>query len=275
MGAALSEQRLLAIIETQQEIAAAELEIDAAMELVVTRARELTRADAAAVEPADGEELIYHVGNGAAEGAPLSVLSAPLHQGGRLVGEVKLYARRAEAFTEEDAATLHVLTGVIAAHIAHKRDGGRFEVVGRQSTVTELPGSREFEEWLAAELARLRRHGGRLALCMLELAQLERVEDDARTAILHAVASHLDRLRGEDRVFRTAPDQFAAVLAETDLDGAGIAMRRVSASIEADPACGGVVIWWGAAALEPDDELASIVERARVALDDAKRAVRR
>jgi GGDEF domain-containing protein len=76
-------------------------------------------------------------------------------------------------------------------------------------------------------------------------------------------------------VFRTAPNEFAVVLAETDLDGAGIAMRRVSASIDADPACGGVGIWWGAAALEADDELASIVERASVALDDAKRAVRR
>src|SRR5437763_11571661 len=108
MGAALSEERLLAIIETQQQLAVAELEIDAAMELVVTRARELTGADAAVVEPADGEELVYHVGNSAAEGEPQSVLSAPLQQGGRLVGEVKLYAQQAGAFSDEDAATLHV-----------------------------------------------------------------------------------------------------------------------------------------------------------------------
>jgi len=47
MGAALSEERLLAIIETQKQIAATKLDVDAVMELVVRRARELTGADAA------------------------------------------------------------------------------------------------------------------------------------------------------------------------------------------------------------------------------------
>ena len=76
-------------------------------------------------------------------------------------------------------------------------------------------------------------------------------------------------------MFRLEGARFAVVLAETDVEGAGIAMRRISAAIDDDPACLGVGISWGATALETGDELPSIVERATSALDDAKRALSR
>ena len=72
MPESLSSERLLEIIRTQNEIAACALDTQAVMERVVLRARLLTRAEAAVIELAEGEEMIYHTVAGTA--APYSGL---------------------------------------------------------------------------------------------------------------------------------------------------------------------------------------------------------
>ncbi|MEA2141864.1 MAG: diguanylate cyclase [Solirubrobacteraceae bacterium] len=52
-------ERLLAIIDAQNRIAATKLDLDAVMELVVERARALTEADAAVVELVEGDNMVY------------------------------------------------------------------------------------------------------------------------------------------------------------------------------------------------------------------------
>lgn len=54
------------IIGVQTEIAEARLELDEVMNLVATRAQELTKADGAAVELADGAEMVYRAATGLA-----------------------------------------------------------------------------------------------------------------------------------------------------------------------------------------------------------------
>jgi diguanylate cyclase (GGDEF)-like protein len=66
MPDSLSSQRLLEIIHTQNEIAATTLDSEAVMELVVLRARLLTQAEAAVVELAEGQEMVYHTVAGTA-----------------------------------------------------------------------------------------------------------------------------------------------------------------------------------------------------------------
>jgi diguanylate cyclase (GGDEF)-like protein len=61
-----SSQHLLAIIRTQTEIAASDLDLDAVMQLIAERAQELTRASAGLIEIADGEEMVYRVTTGEA-----------------------------------------------------------------------------------------------------------------------------------------------------------------------------------------------------------------
>ncbi|MFP5389705.1 MAG: diguanylate cyclase [Thermoleophilia bacterium] len=61
-----SGDRLRAIIQTQTEIAASDLDLDAVMQLIATRAQELTEASAGVVEIADGEEMVYRVTTGEA-----------------------------------------------------------------------------------------------------------------------------------------------------------------------------------------------------------------
>ena len=58
------DERLLAIIRTQTEIAASDLDLLAAMQLIAERSQELTRASGAVVEIAEDDELVYEVTTG-------------------------------------------------------------------------------------------------------------------------------------------------------------------------------------------------------------------
>jgi diguanylate cyclase (GGDEF)-like protein len=61
-----SGEHLRAIIRTQTEIAASDLDLDATMRLIAERARELAGASAGVVELADGEDMVYRVATGEA-----------------------------------------------------------------------------------------------------------------------------------------------------------------------------------------------------------------
>ncbi len=68
MTKSLPHEHLLAILETQNEIAASSLGLEAVMALVVRRGRVLTGGDAAMLELQEGDEMVYRAANGSAEG---------------------------------------------------------------------------------------------------------------------------------------------------------------------------------------------------------------
>ncbi len=61
-----SSRHLRAIIQTQTEIAASDLDLDAVMELIARRAQDLTLASGGVIEIADGDEMAYRVTTGEA-----------------------------------------------------------------------------------------------------------------------------------------------------------------------------------------------------------------
>jgi len=66
MTTSRSSDQLRAIIRTQTEIAAADLDPEAIMQLIARRAQELTRATSGVIELAEGEEMVYAVTSGEA-----------------------------------------------------------------------------------------------------------------------------------------------------------------------------------------------------------------
>jgi diguanylate cyclase (GGDEF)-like protein len=66
MASERSAEQLRAIIRTQTEIAASDLEPEAIMQLIADRAQELTGASAGVIELAEGEEMVYAVTSGEA-----------------------------------------------------------------------------------------------------------------------------------------------------------------------------------------------------------------
>jgi diguanylate cyclase (GGDEF)-like protein len=311
----LSGDRLLAIIETQNQIAATALDLHAVMELVVARARSLTGSSAAVVELADGEEMVYHVGAGAAaqhvgmrlratsslsglcvrQGRTLhcrdasgddrvdmdacrrvgamSMVCVPLSHDDRVIGVLKVYDPRPNAFIPDDVATLDLLSGVIAAHMAHATDFAEQFHGSRHDALTDLPNRRALDERLAVEMAHVSRHGGQLTLGLLDLDRFKAVNDTlghpAGDAVLRAVAKNLSR-RAEDGAYRLGGDEFALVLIEAGPEGAKAAMERIALTIASDPECLGVGGSWGLASYQPGDEPARLLARADAALYEAK-----
>lgn len=75
-------EHLRAIIQTQTEIAASDLDLDSAMRLIAARGQELTGATAGVIEIAEGEEMVYRVTTG--EATPF--LGVRLDRGASLSG---------------------------------------------------------------------------------------------------------------------------------------------------------------------------------------------
>jgi diguanylate cyclase (GGDEF)-like protein len=122
--------------------------------------------------------------------------------------------------------------------------------------LTGLPHRLAFDERLASEAARVRRHGGAVALCLLHLHRLGR-DGGARgqrtgDEELRAVAVHLDDLRAGDGAYRTGRDEFALIIVGTDEAGAGLAVERIRCALLADRACRGIGISAGIARITGD-----------------------
>src|SRR5947199_36372 len=183
MTKSLPHEHLLAILETQNEIAASSLGLEAVMALVVRRARVLTGGDAAMLELPEGEEMV------------------------------------------------DLLTG--------------------------LPDRTAFEHRLGSEVARIRRHGGQLSVCLMDLDAFQEINETLGHAVgdevLRGVAKRLSRVRGEDTAFRVGGDEFALIFVGTDADGARVAAGRLENNVLADQGCGGVGVSWGMAELAGGD----------------------
>jgi diguanylate cyclase (GGDEF)-like protein len=320
MTRSLPHERLLAILETQNEIAASALDLEAVMALVARRARVLTGADAAVLELQEDEEMVYRAASGAAESflglrVPLeSSLSAhcartgeivhcrDAHTDGRLnpeacklmgavsilcvpigraeggLGALTVYAGRQRAFTYADERTLDLLAGVIAAHLAHSEAFVQPKPETLYDVLTGLPDRQAFEHRLGAEVARVRRHGGQLALCLMDLDAFQEINDTLGHAVgdevLRGVAKRLGRVRGEDTAFRVGGDEFAIIFVGASAEGARVAARRLEAAIQADQGCGGVGASWGVAELQAGDP-AQLMADAQSELRETKRARRR
>jgi len=66
MDASRSTEQLRAIIRTQTDVVAGDLDPEAVMQLIAERAQELTRASAGLIELVEGEEMVYSVATGEA-----------------------------------------------------------------------------------------------------------------------------------------------------------------------------------------------------------------
>ncbi|BDI34416.1 hypothetical protein CCAX7_64670 [Capsulimonas corticalis] len=78
------------LIATQHEIAHAERELDAVLSIVTRRAQELSEADGAVVEMADGDEMVYRSASGSAAQQIGMRLSRHTSLSGRCVGESRV-----------------------------------------------------------------------------------------------------------------------------------------------------------------------------------------
>jgi diguanylate cyclase (GGDEF)-like protein len=202
----------------------------------------------------------------------MSMVCVPLNHHGRVIGVLKVYDPRPNVFDCDDVMTLDLLSGVIAAHMAHASDYREQFDGSRRDALTGLPNRRALDERLVLETARVRRHGAKLTLCLLDLDRFKEVNDvhghPAGDAVLRAVARNL-ALRAEDGAYRLGGDEFALVLVEAGAEGAVAVIDRIARAIEDDPGTRGVGLSWGLATLTSEDDGAAAQPATMMARADA------
>jgi diguanylate cyclase (GGDEF)-like protein len=101
--------------------------------------------------------------------------------------------------------------------------------------LTALGNHRAFQEELARQIEEARRHGYSLALTLIDLDDLKRVNDEHGHAGGDGLLASMGRLiatsvRVADRGFRVGGDEFAILMPHTDAESAHIIVRRLLAN---------------------------------------------
>ena len=202
-----------------------------------------------------------------------------------LVGPVELLAAEAHG-PELVAAQLVCLREALHRHLVLPTpESGRLELIARIDMIvdrmithavreathqlrtlafvdplTGLPNRRAFDDDLARETSRARRHGHVLSVAVLDVDGLKRINDelghDAGDSLLRAVGVVLRAaLRNEDVAYRIGGDEFALLLPDVDVADDGFLRERLQA-VGSPPLSFGVA----SSARDPLDDLAAIAD---------------
>ncbi|HZS15812.1 MAG TPA: EAL domain-containing protein [Candidatus Dormibacteraeota bacterium] len=215
-------------------------------------ARELAGAEYAALEVlnagATGVDTSLH--SGVMPEAVTSRLVVPMMYQDRLIGSLHITNKRdAGVFSDDDEVILSGLAAQAAVSVENARLYQRLVENAATDPLTGLYNRREFER----QLTNLPRRG--YAVLAIDVDNLKPINDEygheAGDAVLRAVASAMDGLRRSgDVLARVGGDEFAALLLDTDEEGAlqvaermrtvmhGIALGHGQARISAGVASG-------------------------------------
>ncbi|HTB23439.1 MAG TPA: sensor domain-containing diguanylate cyclase [bacterium] len=213
------------------------------------RALSLDRAGAlaATLQQADGAVLFNSVAGAQAPavlleglaGSPGHFLLAPLRQGGRLCGVLKL-DRAGEPFSEEERDAAYIF----ATQAAHTLENTRLYSLHRRLATTDgltgLYNHRYFQERLALELEQALRTGRPLSLGLTDIDFFKKFNDNfghqEGDAVLRKVAALLKEGVRSDRdiVCRYGGEEFVTILPDCDVVEARQVMERLRASCAAN-----------------------------------------
>jgi diguanylate cyclase (GGDEF)-like protein len=179
--------------------------------------------------------------------------------------------------------TTEVVVGLVVALLAHKvrRDYRALASLARSDALTGLQNRRAFDEALAAECARSRRHGAVLTLLFLDLDGFKRIND----VFGHATGDRVLQLVGQairsearshvDGGYRFGGDEFAVLLPDTTAFEAVAVVARIRARCAAgvpDARALRVSVSVGVAEFAPPGSPQELMDNADAAMYAQKRA---
>ncbi|HBY98972.1 MAG TPA: hypothetical protein DEP84_34335 [Chloroflexi bacterium] len=209
-------------------------------------------------------------------------LGVPIVAHGELVGALYLGDKTGgPSFSREDENLVVGLAADAAIAIENARLFGEVQRLAVTDGLTGLANRRQFFELAEREFERTRRYERPLSAIMLDIDRFKHVNDSYGHAVgdqvLRAVARRCrDNLRDVDLLARYGGEEFAALLPESDLDGACEVAHRLcrcvaEAPFESDWGPLAVTISVGVASVTDDcPDVATLLNRADVALYEAK-----
>lgn len=137
-----------------------------------------------------------------------------------------------------DASRLRIVAGIAAQAVEVSRLWERAGADAGTDLLTGLPGHRGFHDRLAEELSRARRSGAEVAIAVVDIDGLERVNGErghaAGDGLLRTAARCFgEGVRGYDCVCRLGPDEFGLVLPGMGPAAAGALVGRLAAAFAA------------------------------------------
>ena len=207
-------------------------------------------------------------------------IEVPLAAGRIDFGSLTLFGA---AFSDDDRQTAASLASQAVVALDNARLHRIVEQQARIDGLTGLANRRHFENQLAAELARVERFGGPLAIVLADLDDFKEVNDrfghPVGDVVLREFARTLEEaIREIDIAARWGGEEFVLLLPATDLRGAGEVADRVRAALggrvvvsaAGDPIR--VTASFGVAARPEAGSADQLLEAADAALYEAKRA---
>jgi diguanylate cyclase (GGDEF)-like protein/putative nucleotidyltransferase with HDIG domain len=146
-----------------------------------------------------------------------SLCSAPLVFRGRSLGQLVALANAEGGFLPHDVELLQSYAAQAAIALENARLYEAQQQLASRDPLTGLLNHREFHEAVARELETCRRHGGSVAVVLLDLDDFKRVNDTSGHAagdrvLLEAAGGLKGACRTSDQAFRIGGDEFALVL---------------------------------------------------------------
>ena len=140
-------------------------------------------------------------------------------------------------FEEADLQTLEILAGHIGACLVQQEQGEALQRLAETDPLTWLFNRRHFDKRLESETNRAMRAEQLLALLMIDVDDLKRINDrlghHVGDQVLKAVAAAIKQaVRLYDIPTRYGGDEFAIILPESDTDVASRVARRILEKLE-------------------------------------------
>ncbi|GAC1665585.1 MAG: hypothetical protein PVS3B2_02510 [Candidatus Dormibacteraceae bacterium] len=163
-----------------------------------------------------------------------NALRAHLRVRGRTVGMMGVGTMADRVFNASDMLFMAAVADQVAVALDRAR---QFSSEARTDHLTGLANRREFERVMEREVSLAERHSRRLAVMMIDLDNLKRINDRqghrAGDAALKLVAQQLLRVvRASDVCARIGGDEFAVAMPETTIERAHEVAARLRAAIQ-------------------------------------------
>jgi len=162
---------------------------------------------------------------------------APLVCQDRVVGVLNLADKiKGDNFTTEDIVLIELFSQLVGASIGNIK---MFKKIQHQATTDGLTGfvnHKTFYEMLEKELGRSRRHGGQIAMIMVDIDNLKKTNDTyghrAGDKVIREVSRRIkESIRQIDIPARYGGDEFAIILPNTTLEDATVVAERMVGAV--------------------------------------------
>ena len=207
------------------------------------------------------------------------VTAAPVVYGDPSAAELKELAANYLFWVTLGFVMLGLMSYIRAQRVSMRDLELRARESARVDTLSGLGNRRAFDEAVETELARGERARSTTSVGLIDIDGFKAINDrhghlDGDRCLREIAAAIGRARRGGDAAFRWGGDEFALLLADTDLEGAERAMARIAAEVLntcADADGVPIAVSWGVAVTEPGMGARELLGRADLALMTLKR----